>query len=714
MRTNTHPFIASFLLLFLFIFHTNLSARTRPNKIDPIRFTITTDASYLSANEEFEIKITAKYLSINPNLVYVFDGANSFKLKLIMPDGFKQTGGTYSDFIGTELTSTKPSMTYTVKGKFISENDGGSFQLLRGSRNASNQSEFVLIGSLAFTAISSSTDNLAPKYAKLAAVDPDYVPYMTLDEFRNGAGNNSNVVFINDGVKSGVFRFDSTNITSPDDSSMTLIYASKRYVRNEKGYVIPEWFGAKGDGISDDYLPMQKASDWLMKNGGGKYLLTSKKYLLSQQLLFRGYFTAKRDTSLDQTMHFNETPKVIIKSPNKSIIKATASMVSVIKTTFNASVDGAAPFYTNVEDVLIDGNHLADIGIIFDWTMHAKVENVSITNCDTGIQNADYNTSDTYGVTTIEGCVISANTCIKIFAGDCIITNNDLYPFQLGIYMAPRSGNTKITGNIFNNERGSGIQERTGIELYGVEDLTGEKEIRNIYIENNEFYAIHHCIKSNGHPVKSNYQIVISNNHAKGASYNWDITFIELYNSIDFIVENNFLGNIALPSSSASKFGIIYNSDRIEIRNNNIQNTSEEGIRLVNSTRCNIQGNTFQKIKNSAIFLYGASTDNTITDNKIYNPVSGYGYYFLNEQDTSDRNLADNNVTQNIPQTYTGVGADSYFIERIYSQTIPTTGYHWVGAIATNPKATAGSTYQWKCTVSGTPGTWKSLSTVSP
>jgi hypothetical protein len=61
-------------------------------KIDPIRFSISTTATQVSINEEFEIEIKADLLNIPANTLYIFEGARAFRLKMILPAGFQQTG----------------------------------------------------------------------------------------------------------------------------------------------------------------------------------------------------------------------------------------------------------------------------------------------------------------------------------------------------------------------------------------------------------------------------------------------------------------------------------------------------------------------------------------------------------------------------------------------------------------------------------------------
>jgi hypothetical protein len=252
------------LLCLAFLLLTTIQSFSNP-KIDPIRFTIKTDAGHITLNEEFEIRITASYTALNPNLVYVFEGSNSFKLKVVTPEGFQQTGGTFRDFAGVELTKSKPTITYTLKGKFTSPTNDGSFLLLRSHRNATTDSDFILVGQVKFNAFTPLSEESTgqTQTARIASSTQEFIPYMTMAQLRSGLADTAKVVYINEGGRSGMFHYEPTNTTSADDSSMVLRNGSKRYLRHFDGHINIKWFGAKGDGISDDTKAIQKAIDYL-------------------------------------------------------------------------------------------------------------------------------------------------------------------------------------------------------------------------------------------------------------------------------------------------------------------------------------------------------------------------------------------------------------------------------------------------------------------
>jgi hypothetical protein len=348
MRTKTLSALCKFLLIAFILYAKALHAYSGLNTIDPVQFTISTQATYLNINEEFEIKITARYLSLNPNLVYVFEGSNSFKLKLITPEGFKQTGGTYRDFIGTELTSSKPSITYTIKGKFTSEVGFGTFQLLRSHKNADDQSQYVQVGKLAFATM--QLGDLAEEKANRLAVVPlaGYIPYLSIAKLRMGSADSAAAVYIIDAGKYGLFRLDTADTSTPDDNAMVLVYATKRFKR-VCDYVTPEMFGAKADGVSDDRLAIQAMLD-----------LPNAKYQFKKNAVYRtsGQLLIKHSNSelvgnnatIKPTTNFSPLSGSLMQTAN------SAAMYSNIGVSILISKGDASISFTNASTQLRVGD----------------------------------------------------------------------------------------------------------------------------------------------------------------------------------------------------------------------------------------------------------------------------------------------------------------------------------------------------------------------
>jgi hypothetical protein len=250
-------------------------------KIDPIRFTVTTSATNLKLNEEFEITITAEYLNISPGTAYVLKDANSFKLKLTLPEGFVKTGGDYHDFIGTELSPSRPKVSYKIKGKFVSSGSG-MFELLRSHKNADNQSTFAAVGKISF--MPQVEEKTGIEESGLRVASTGWVPYMTIAELQSGVAASAEAVVITDPLRNGLFVLDPADVSSIQDTAMTIQVTSttKRFKRVYQEHINPKWFGAIGDGVANDAVRLTNAVTFansknktLLIESGSTYLIKS-------------------------------------------------------------------------------------------------------------------------------------------------------------------------------------------------------------------------------------------------------------------------------------------------------------------------------------------------------------------------------------------------------------------------------------------------------
>jgi hypothetical protein len=125
-----------------FVFPKPLPIRTLLGP-DPIRFRMQANKPRVADGEEFELTITAELMPILPSQLFFFEAQRSFSLKLLLPDGFVQTGGSYYDYVGETLSNNgKTTVTYTLRGHFIRDKQPAPFILLRGPATANSMSLF--------------------------------------------------------------------------------------------------------------------------------------------------------------------------------------------------------------------------------------------------------------------------------------------------------------------------------------------------------------------------------------------------------------------------------------------------------------------------------------------------------------------------------------------------------------------------------------------
>lgn len=92
----------------------------------------------------------------------------------------------------------------------------------------------------------------------------------------NSGDMTADVLYISDDLKEGLFEYDSTDNTSIDNGATVLVDNSgRRYKRRYNGFAFAEWFGAVGDGLTDDSVAIQNALN------EGSVSLEEKTYILA-------------------------------------------------------------------------------------------------------------------------------------------------------------------------------------------------------------------------------------------------------------------------------------------------------------------------------------------------------------------------------------------------------------------------------------------------
>ncbi len=277
------------LALFLLASLCHLQLPVFSQTIDPIKLSVETTAKQVSLNDDVTFTIKARYVSAPSNTAFVFNASNSFRLKFVFPDGFVQTGGDYRDFVGTTLSPANPTVTYTVKGRFIRQTNDRDFKLLRGGANANDQSHYKLVSTLPFSVIKPEqipADGSARQSALFDFESHGSLQYMTIAQLRASVADSARAVYIIDEGREGVFLYDSLDTSSADDGSMVIVSNGHRYIRKIQNSVVNvEYFGAVGDfdgtNGKDNTLAFQRGINYLIARGGGVLEVPNKKYKVS-------------------------------------------------------------------------------------------------------------------------------------------------------------------------------------------------------------------------------------------------------------------------------------------------------------------------------------------------------------------------------------------------------------------------------------------------
>lgn len=368
MKQTSPKYLMLLALNFVFVCSVNAASP----KLDPIKFTLSTNATHISLNEEFEIKITAEYLNVSSSVAYVLKDANFFRIKLIVPNGFVKTGGDYYDYTGTELTRSKPKVTYTVKGKFVAKAGSAIFELLRSHRSADNQSTFVAVGRLAFDPETAMVIEDKSNEQRIATDTVGLVPYMTMSQLKSEYMGTAQSVSITDPLRSGIFIYDPNDSASPNDDAMVIVTNSgRRYKRSFSGGLDVRWFGAIADfntGSSagtDNTSAFEKATDFAIANKIEKLLVMPGHYGLQKYIIRnvsiegvgKVYFHALASS---EASFFKLQPGVVsgIHLTNFQLLGTSANANQLgfdITASYTATDNSGGWWYSEIDDVVIKG-----------------------------------------------------------------------------------------------------------------------------------------------------------------------------------------------------------------------------------------------------------------------------------------------------------------------------------------------------------------------
>ncbi len=141
-----------------------------PRSVDPVLFRMKSDKKEVKVGEEIELTITAHLTEIPSAAFFTFEHQKEFSIKVVMPEGFIQTGGNYTDYIGETLSSQKYTVKYTLRGYFTQLTDSPVFTLLRGAKNTGPNSIFEKKSELSIPLLSSETIASNNQNARLADI----------------------------------------------------------------------------------------------------------------------------------------------------------------------------------------------------------------------------------------------------------------------------------------------------------------------------------------------------------------------------------------------------------------------------------------------------------------------------------------------------------------------------------------------------------------
>lgn len=326
MKTFYH---LTFTLFSLLLYIDIANAQTA----DPIRYSMQTNSSFVGLGDEMEIEIKAERIKYPSKTIFIFKEDYSVQLKMIVPDGFVQTGGTYVPNASITFSSSTNEVVYTLKGKFVEYTGQSQFMLLKRNQSAKEQGVYVAVARLAYSVSEPSPANQRRESTTLALNSPGYVPYMTVDQLRSNITDLEDVVNIISNNRVWTYQYDSTSSAADDGATVLVQNGNRRYLINTD-VISPALFGAKGDGVADDTSPVNLAL---------AFAKTTKRAVSGENRQYKITNTVKVDavTLRDGTFLLESTQANIRLSGNAPEIRDCSIFANVAHTALYGQFGGA-------------------------------------------------------------------------------------------------------------------------------------------------------------------------------------------------------------------------------------------------------------------------------------------------------------------------------------------------------------------------------------
>lgn len=482
-----------------------------------------------------------------------------------------------------------------------------------------------------------------------------------------------------------------------------------------KEFVSVKDFGAVGDGIADDTVPIQNAVNAAMSTNGVVHFNGPAVYKITSPI------TVKVTRDLVE-----ETPGAAQYSDNcaasligfgSPIIKASGSLAHMLELVFDTSDSDIAPFYSKIQGLGFDGSNTASIGIKSNYCLGVTYENNRFFNLPVGISYVGY------GVFRAIYNNFKCSTGIKLSGGggDSLIIGNDFYASAnstSGLVFEYYGGNSRVISNVFTNQ--DGYTTSFAIKLDGT-TAPGTEEVRNVSITDNEFcgYTTGIYAVGKGSGTYNVYDCTVFGNHTLPYGSSNPGRLIEAIDCSGFNIANNKVNSISYGVATETSGITLTRTLDFKVIGNHLENYENSAMRLTDCVRTTISDNSFYDVGKlgagyEIVRVGGTSSSrNYFFRNRFYQSSDAYAENGIVELASTNATFAFDNIFLGVNKPYTKVGASSVLRREENGTAIPTTEYWWQGDVVWNTAPTAGGVPGWVCVTSGAPGTWKAMATIA-
>lgn len=509
-------------------------------------------------------------------------------------------------------------------------------------------------------------------------METDFCVVSTIAGLRaEGSPNADFVYYVTDRGQEGFFHYDPNDSASTDNLGMVLVSASgarfKRILETE--YVSVKWFGAKGDGINDDFQSIQNAINAVFAMGGGTVFFPKGTYIVSPYL--NKWITLKNNVNLlgegiasvikvkdnagDYFTIFYGSSGAPLKNVRISKLRFDQNPQNNLTCNINLTRNDTVYYYQfciisyRYENVHVDNVHFDPTCGVNSVSLNSDTGKLaSVTDCYFNFVMAkgsgDYDNSAIYlngRNHSVMNCSFyaapgqKARGAIETHMGQSVVSNNVMDGYYTGVNLQAGNGiddrcDMTVSGNTISNAN-QGIQ----IGPYGIRPVknvtvTGNTiTLTNTVHRRNLTVGISSAGWTNDKTLFEN--ITVSGNtivfqeefvfRTELQSYACGIGFIHNSDLSNVIISNNVIKNAPITGILIGSPGNISTASNVQITDNMIVNAGHyptpvesyrAGIMLRSKvTGARISGNMISDTYDSAKGMYSiraSDSDGTFTD----------------------------------------------------------------------------------------------------
>ncbi|MDF2714295.1 MAG: hypothetical protein K0R28_1220 [Paenibacillus sp.] len=418
--------------------------------------------------------------------------------------------------------------------------------------------------------------------------------------------------YVTDHGQEGPFRYDPADTSTSDNTGTVLVsVGGARFQRIYGDEVNVKWFGAKGDGIADDWEALQRAIDFVLNSGGGTIRIPRGTYkIVSRSVMVWG--------SNLRILGDGQEATVIVKSGSAG---QTGDCFNVAGKTNNAYYFGdfgAGDYAVKLQYTgpTIQSRNICIEGLTLDSQLtvpHPQANNMGITNTDAlTVRDCTFRNALQSNLALVNNALSTMNGLNRFY--NCTFTGSMQHSVRVISYNSgPHVGNraefyecrflnvmgvdttsSEIVGRQTHfYYRGGLLSDQVGAKLvHCYFDSTGSIVTSN----RNMNLQIIDCTIEGGLCLKGNGEsgIVVKGNVFTGAGVKTNFTdepYIYIRTTFNALFENNQLPLTIASGTGAPIVMFDYVRDGVVVRNKNLSLELES----TSTDRIVIKENTFAK-----------------------------------------------------------------------------------------------------------------------